>query len=264
MAEQTLSCPLHTIFIASLSSRTMPTQTSRLLRYVARGAHTLAENLERRHVINHMRGTGISVSRSFGTLQNDGFLASDNNGFLRHSEPLPALAFAYDYDDDEAENGNMNPSELNSSSNDDRLAPYPVDNVVTSRGGDFFLAAAAGGPPSGRGHFAPTLSSKPSSMVSGKGSHVGGGGNGRHRCPKCGTTVTFRCDYEENTFYCASCSGWFVVSPSTIMAGELDKMEDGSPYEEFMGKSRSARMADPEILMRHVSINNYAVDPQQL
>ncbi|MGK3757803.1 MAG: putative membrane protein YgcG [Bacillariaceae sp.] len=35
----------------------------------------------------------------------------------------------------------------------------------------------------------------------GGGSGGGGGGSGRHRCPKCGTTVTFKCDFEDNTFY---------------------------------------------------------------
>lgn len=44
----------------------------------------------------------------------------------------------------------------------------------------------------------------------------GGGGGGRHRCPKCGTFVTFRHgDFDENAFYCASCSGWFVSNQIT-------------------------------------------------
>eukprot|EP00539_Tryblionella_compressa_P019486 CAMPEP_0178880096 /NCGR_PEP_ID=MMETSP0747-20121128/12291_1 /TAXON_ID=913974 /ORGANISM="Nitzschia punctata, Strain CCMP561" /LENGTH=817 /DNA_ID=CAMNT_0020547987 /DNA_START=57 /DNA_END=2510 /DNA_ORIENTATION=- len=91
----------------------------------------------------------------------------------------------------------------------------------------------------------------------------GGGGTGRHRCPKCGTTVTFRCDFEENTFYCASCSGWFVANPKTIEATAApgDGTKDGSSYEEFLAKNgpniqktagNSNSSNEPEILMRHV------------
>ena len=245
----------------------MPTQTSRLLRYVARGAQNLPENLGRRQAFSQVRVTGICVLRSFGTLQNDGFRTLDKDEFLRHPEPLPALAYAYAYDDDqdetEVEGGSMNSVQRHSLSKNDRSARHVVDYDFTSRRVDLILASTAGGPPSGRSPSSPTLSSQPSSVVTGKGSQMGGGGNGRHRCPKCGTTVTFRCDYEENTFYCASCSGWFVVSPSTMMGGEA-KVEDGSPYEEFMGKSRSGRMADPEIVMRHVSANKHVADPKQL
>jgi len=43
----------------------------------------------------------------------------------------------------------------------------------------------------------------------------GGGGSGRYRCPKCGSFVAFRHDdFEENTFYCATCSAWFMVTPN--------------------------------------------------
>ena len=44
----------------------------------------------------------------------------------------------------------------------------------------------------------------------------GGGGGGRIKCPKCGQHVLFQhADFEENTFYCATCSSWFLVTSSS-------------------------------------------------
>lgn len=64
----------------------------------------------------------------------------------------------------------------------------------------------------------------------------------RHRCPKCGTFVTFRHgDFDENTFYCAACSGWFVVSPQTTITG----------YETTHAANTSNKQ-DPPILMQHI------------
>lgn len=44
----------------------------------------------------------------------------------------------------------------------------------------------------------------------------GSGGGGRIKCPKCGQHVLFQhADFEENTFYCATCSSWFLVTSSS-------------------------------------------------
>jgi hypothetical protein len=45
------------------------------------------------------------------------------------------------------------------------------------------------------------LGSNPVTYRNGGGGGGSGGGSGRHRCPKCGTTVTFKSDSEDNTFY---------------------------------------------------------------
>jgi predicted RNA-binding Zn-ribbon protein involved in translation (DUF1610 family) len=233
---------------------TMATQTSNILKYATRGARTLTEHFGRRQVTtNLLCAKGISVSRNFGTRQNDGFLISEKDEFAANPEPLLAYAYAYDYDDGE-EDGSMNSA--NTFSSTARSARGATIYDVTNRRSGGPLASAGGGPPDSRGPSSSAPYPPPSSMASGKGRNIGGGGNGRHRCPKCGTTVTFRCDYEENTFYCASCSSWFAVSPSTIMSREEEKGEDGSPYEEFMGKTRPRNVAEPEIMMRHVSVNS--------
>ena len=78
----------------------------------------------------------------------------------------------------------------------------------------------------------------------------GGGGGGRYRCPKCGTDVTFKCDFEDNTFYCASCAGWFAGrSPA-------DSATRSPSYEEFIAKdmrNKQQKAGEQEIIMRHVS-----------
>jgi hypothetical protein len=64
----------------------------------------------------------------------------------------------------------------------------------------------------------------------------GSGSGGRYRCPKCGSFVSFRHeDFEENTFYCATCSGWFLVTSSTSTQGnDADgKRNDGSYTQEL-------------------------------
>ena len=92
----------------------------------------------------------------------------------------------------------------------------------------------------------------------------GGGGGGRYRCPKCGTDVTFKCDFEDNTFYCATCAGWLAGRSSPIEATTQSNVrqhgrDDRGIYEEFIAKDmRNAQHrgpgSDQEIIMRHVSI----------
>jgi len=148
----------------------------------------------------------------------------------RHAIPQPELAVAYDYDDFEE---------------DFREARSDLDTS------DFSLprASAAGGsrPPSNSGPSPTSLSEGKSPPRKSGGS----GGGGRHRCPKCGTYVTFRHgDFDENTFYCAACSGWFVVSPNTITAN------DKSGYHELLEKQNMIkRSEDPHVLMQHIPEN---------
>ncbi|KAL3929882.1 MAG: hypothetical protein SGARI_004633, partial [Bacillariaceae sp.] len=135
--------------------------------------------------------------------------------------------------------------------------PFGTASAANGGGG------AGDGPTSNRPYPSPTDAADGTTTTTASGNISyrkagggGGGGTGRHRCPKCGTTVTFRCDFEENTFYCASCSGWFVASPDTIQAAQQQQQDDGSSYEEFLAKNGhkggGGTAADAEILMRHV------------
>jgi len=79
-----------------------------------------------------------------------------------------------------------------------------------------------------------------------------GGGTGRYRCPKCGTHVTFRHgDFEENTFYCATCSGWFLVTPTTAASNSSSNSEEHFvPQSNGMDGSKRS-----DILMEHIPEN---------
>jgi len=83
----------------------------------------------------------------------------------------------------------------------------------------------------------------------GRGPPGGPGGPGRHRCPRCSSVVVFHSNdfANENNFYCASCSGWFVVQdPIVASAGGV-----GSDRQQHPGEA-----SPPNILMQHIDDNN--------
>ena len=54
--------------------------------------------------------------------------------------------------------------------------------------------------------------------ISGGGGGNTTGGGSKHRCPKCGAFVTFQentTNRIQNCFYCAACSGWFLIQPES-------------------------------------------------
>lgn len=102
-----------------------------------------------------------------------------------------------------------------------------------------------------------------------------GGNNGSrgppHRCPKCGATVTFQesstassSNRIQNCFYCAACSGWFLVQPqASQQAGEqskylLSKMSSaearhvGENKEQGIPTNRN--ILEPQFVMQDVSL----------
>jgi hypothetical protein len=187
-------------------------------------------------------------------------------------EPLPALALAYDYEDyspwDDDSDSSLSSRDSSSSSS---AAQHAVNSqfrrdVTDRRANVTQISTSAttgrGSSPSSSNSntpYSPPLSSGETSKASPSRKSGGGGSGGRHRCPKCGTHVTFRHnDFEANAFYCATCSGWFVANPNTITGNTTDgdKVDD-SPYEEFLNKNGETprKPEDPLILMHHVSRN---------
>lgn len=83
-------------------------------------------------------------------------------------------------------------------------------------------------------NIAPTNNSnKPSSTSKGG----GGSKDGRIKCPKCGQHVLFQhADFEENTFYCATCSSWFLVTPSS----DSSKSTNTTPLEHHQQRSNDS------------------------
>ena len=237
----------------------MTTTSSILLRNASRGVRALSGHVGREKASNLRlvyRGTPSSVFRtSFSTDSDGGGVAvpSHEERLVRLYEPLAAVAYADHFEDGCSDDKSSCTLEV-----DRTTALHAVNHDVTSTGFGTSWASASGGP-TGRGPSSSTPYPPPSSMASSKGApplKAGGGGTGRHRCPACGNTVTFRCDYEENNFYCASCSGWFVINPNKNMGTE-DGKSDGNMYDASLSKDGSRTMSDREILMRHVSCTSY-------
>lgn len=238
------------------------TTTSMMLRSATRRALTFADRVGKTNLPRtNQLVPGVSklhFSTKHGV--DIGPSVSETEDFHVHPLPLPAVAYE-DYDDDYEDDFD---DETCSESASHSYLFIPDDNSETPsvvKGPDVTCSTlVAGGGNSGHGPTSSHPYPAPSSVESQKAGPIrkvgGGGGGGRHRCPKCGTSVTFRCDYEENTFYCASCSGWFVANPNSISAAEGNTSEgDGSPYKEFMAKNGSKQGEAPDILMRHVSVD---------
>eukprot|EP00529_Nitzschia_sp_RCC80_P009625 CAMPEP_0113488912 /NCGR_PEP_ID=MMETSP0014_2-20120614/26261_1 /TAXON_ID=2857 /ORGANISM="Nitzschia sp." /LENGTH=791 /DNA_ID=CAMNT_0000382639 /DNA_START=181 /DNA_END=2554 /DNA_ORIENTATION=+ /assembly_acc=CAM_ASM_000159 len=224
---------------------------------------------------------GYPPSMSSTTPTSTAQQANDGGRSFYHNYPQPMPAVAYDtdyyesYHDDDTEGY------------DDACGEYPQHTYSVSArhyggGGGGNNGSSVTGyhahgtyPPPSRHVHSQTASYH---RKSGGG---GGGGTGRHRCPKCGTTVTFRSDLEDNTFYCASCSGWFVADPRHVDSNAAggygaynntnnddgatnnNNNKDGSSYEEFLAKNKNSLPKtgvftsggtdnDTEILMRHI------------
>ena len=172
-----------------------------------------------------------------------------------HIQPLPMPAVAHcdfdvydDIDDYEYGDGDEN----------DHQASH-VNSI---------LASAAGGGSSGRG---PNMmggnntDNTTSRFVGGPPNGGGGGGHSHHNCPKCGATVTFQDNkgMQNNCFYCAACSGWFLVKPNNTMEMDeskflLSKMaaaEAAASGEKVVGSPPNRKISQPQFVMQNVSLS---------
>jgi len=151
---------------------------------------------------------------------------------------------------------------------------HAVDNIVAS--------AAGGSSSSGGGRMMNVSNNNNNDNTTSRfmgGSSGGGGGGNRggshHRCPKCGATVTFQDvtkgqpHQQKNCFYCAACSGWFLIKPPSSTTAELEdskfllsKMAEvaGDDGEKVVGVSASGqppnnrKISQPQFVMQHVSV----------
>lgn len=169
-------------------------------------------------------------------------------------QPLPAVAFETDsWEDDEESRSEECLSGLAHSKRSPEMRSVSSQSPM-SRLGSNAASPSAGRPPSREIESASNMrsgstpASSPYPPPSGRKMGNNNGGGGRHRCPKCGTFVTFRhTDFDENTFYCAACSGWFVVSPGVPMtASDHDEKETGA----YTDKPKTH--ADPNFVMQHI------------
>lgn len=153
-----------------------------------------------------------------------------------HAMPVPAVALQeHDYDEDRG-------SDFETPHNHTNDMEPITNRIPTIPPSQNFSSSS----------FLGTSSTPHNQSIRNMGSGGGGGGNnGRYRCPKCGTHVTFRHgDYEENTFYCATCSGWFLITPST------EQQRNAITEPRLTNKTRGTgtnTTTDPQFVMQYVS-----------
>mmetsp|Transcript_23843 Transcript_23843/g.33462 ORF Transcript_23843/g.33462 Transcript_23843/m.33462 type:complete len:725 (-) Transcript_23843:419-2593(-) len=152
-----------------------------------------------------------------------------------HAMPVPAVALQeYDYDEDRG-------SDFETPHNHTNDMEPITNRIPTIPPSQNFSSSS----------FLGTSSTPHNQSIRNMGSGGGGGGNnGRYRCPKCGTHVTFRHgDYEENTFYCATCSGWFLITPST------EQQRNAITEPRLTNKTRGTgtnTTTDPQFVMQYI------------
>jgi len=156
--------------------------------------------------------------------------------------PEPALAIAYDYDDDDVDN------EIQRPSNTERHLHSTTSMANGTTTGKTTIPS-----------LIPSSFQKRNVSLGGGGGG-GGGGRGRYKCPKCGMTVTFKHgDFEENTFYCATCSGWFTLQDAYNKGGKrMAEKGGGGPDGDMTVKGmrldspKGMRIDPPTFVMQHI------------
>ena len=166
------------------------------------------------------------------------------------AEPLPALAYdCGDYDEH------------------DVGASAPENSCVSANENFFRITSSSSHPPTGTHgssamHGVGGRLGPPTHLRAGGGGGGGPGGPGRHRCPRCSSVVVFHSNdfANENNFYCAACSGWFVVQdPIAASSGGSGTGTGAEQQQQQQQQQQHPGMASPpNILMQHIDNNNAA------
>ena len=179
-----------------------------------------------------------------------------------HIQPLPMPAVAYcdtDYYHDENDDADCGRTNLLSSASHVGIGITSIQSQgAGGSGGNGNNNGGGGGDISRAENNGSTTR-----FVGGDGGGTGGdGGGGPYRCPKCGTTVTFReagtgtsdtstgkSRQHNNCFYCAACSGWFLIQDPNTNAIGVDEKK----MHQNQSGSRRRKISDPQFVMQHVS-----------
>lgn len=172
--------------------------------------------------------------------------------------PLPAVAYdySYDYDDDPPWDDSNDSS--SKPGNEEAAAAASGNRIMSSLSSDASGGADpmsfVGGRNSSTGPTTNSTPYPPPSAVDQNGNPLqvqstgnkagGGGGGGRHRCPKCGTFTIFSHNEFGNSFYCATCSGWFTAAETLEGDENLMKAPDGP---RGYGRQHHHKMPPPHV-----------------
>lgn len=182
----------------------------------------------------------LQQQRSFFTGDN----GNDDEHNLMTSEAHPLPQLAYDYDWSEWDDGDYKDTDESS------IEQYPTNNNSSGDGGGTISTSVGGGPATHKPYGSQSPSRGVSGGIGGSGGKGGftGSGGGRYKCPKCGSNVSFRHkDFSANTFYCATCSGWFLVSPGK--QGQQSNRGGSHDVDEHVKHDERTVIDDPRQLL---------------
>ncbi|KAL3942361.1 MAG: hypothetical protein SGBAC_003427 [Bacillariaceae sp.] len=230
------------------------TASSLMLRSATRRSFTLTDRVGKTWLASSSKP--LSRAAEFSTKSGDGVMG-EVNSHIHHPVPLPAIAYDYDYDDDDYEleqDTSNSATNFASLSSDSKSKTPRLLHTLEPESSALVTGGGKAGPPTMANPYpAPSsIGAKTAGPIRKVGGGGGSGSNLRPDCPKCGATVTFRCDFEESTYYCASCSGWFLANPSTIIGSDGKMHEGGSVYDEFIARTGGGTK-QPDMLMRRVT-----------
>eukprot|EP00934_Nitzschia_sp_Nitz4_P005168 Nitzschia sp. Nitz4//scaffold9_size221794//94942//97310//NITZ4_001347-RA/size221794-processed-gene-0.326-mRNA-1//-1//CDS//3329561004//5158//frame0 len=184
----------------------MITTSTLVLQNASKGSRSLLESAARKNASRltsltssaNLASPLVLCSRSYHQYSNDTPSMEQRPQQHAQPQPLPHLDYGYYSNHHDTHKGQH------------LLTPLSSGDVSAS-GDSSGGGRESASPPHTSVNFTPLSETTKLGTVR----KAGGGGSGRHRCPKCGTTASFRLEHE-NTFYCAKCSGCFVVSPDVV------------------------------------------------
>eukprot|EP00956_Cyclotella_meneghiniana_P024502 scaffold49272_cov56-Cyclotella_meneghiniana.AAC.2 len=182
---------------------------------------------------NHSNNNNNSSCRSRPSLA---ISAVNSRSLHFQPHPVPAVAVVDDYYEEEEQNNHVVSFDITMTSSNDSNN----NNTPRFMGNNYRISGGGGG-----------------------GGNTPGGGGGKHRCPKCGAFVTFQehnTNRIQNCFYCAACSGWFLVQPDhEVRVGEHNRMlleqqrlERGNSGGKLEGVQVKSRGENHQFVMQDV------------
>ena len=212
------------------------------------GSRTSSRSASRSRFLSLKKNTESPQSSRLGHNSSDGSL---NQHVFRSRPtpfPLPAVAVYYDASCEEDNDGTINKS-YDFTIGQDHIVTLPLASTLSSDVSGANPTSFVGGRNSSSGNgtkaYPPPSGvtdhhGNPLNQSTRKGS--GGPPRGPHRCPKCGTTTIFSHNEFGNSFYCATCSGWFTAA---------ETMEEDESRMKVCMENRRSELQRNRILTLH-------------
>ena len=159
----------------------------------------------------------IRFDSSFDSVERGDLPLDVKHDFRSRPIPLPLPAVSFNHTCEEGTWDGDNDASISRKAQDeglpagDRLTSSLSRDAASTTSGSDPMSFVGGRPPPTTTTPYPPPSNNGNPLPPSRRASGGGGGGGRHRCPKCGTYTIFSHNEFGNSFYCATCSGWFTA-----------------------------------------------------